>query len=212
MKFFRLFFGYFLVVFGLVLFLGFLVSTFGKGKPINGGGVLAFLVLIVLPLYFGGKLYLNTIGEIRKTSYGRKDLGTAYVLLFFYAHRFYLYGMGNGLLYFFTFGGFGFWWLYDILTLKAQVETINSQSGVRGFVEAPMIFENQNLSHSNISTTDRLAGRLFNYIAFIAFFDNAKPFGENIKRLFKGLNMFKQNPNWGYEQVEEWWRRECSIQ
>ena len=37
----------------------------------------------------------------------------------FGAHRFYVGKIGTGILQLFTFGGFGLWWLYDLITLAS---------------------------------------------------------------------------------------------
>jgi hypothetical protein len=37
----------------------------------------------------------------------------------FGAHRFYVGKIGTGILQLFTFGGFGLWWLYDVITIAS---------------------------------------------------------------------------------------------
>jgi TM2 domain-containing membrane protein YozV len=58
-----------------------------------------------------------------------KSVALAYILFFvgsgFGAHRFYLRKPGTAILFMFTFGGFGIWWLIDIITLARQVDIYN---------------------------------------------------------------------------------------
>lgn len=59
-----------------------------------------------------------------------KSKTTAYLLWFFLGflgvHKFYLEKVGIGVLYFFTFGLFGFGLLYDLFTLGGQVDKYNT--------------------------------------------------------------------------------------
>lgn len=59
-----------------------------------------------------------------------KSKSTAYVLWLFLgifgAHKFYLGKTGIGILYFFTFGLFGFGWIIDAFTLGGQVDMYNA--------------------------------------------------------------------------------------
>jgi len=71
------------------------------------------------------------------TPAGFKDLGIAYILLFFFAaiglHKFYLGRVGMGILYIFTLGLFGIGTLVDIFTLGSQVRRANAEVSGRGY-------------------------------------------------------------------------------
>ena len=59
----------------------------------------------------------------------KKDVGIAYLLFLLLpglaAHKFYLRKPGQGILFILTLGGFGIWWIIDLITLPRQVEECN---------------------------------------------------------------------------------------
>lgn len=55
-----------------------------------------------------------------------KSTGPAYICWFFFGcHYAYLDKWGYQLLYWFTFGGFGFWALFDLFTMSSKVNNHN---------------------------------------------------------------------------------------
>lgn len=71
------------------------------------------------------------------TPTGFKDLGVAYILLFWFStlgvHKFYMGKAGIGVLYICTFGLFGIGVIIDIFTLTTQVREANAKIAQRGF-------------------------------------------------------------------------------
>tara|TARA_B110000438_G_scaffold303292_1_gene364128 strand:+ start:357 stop:719 length:363 start_codon:yes stop_codon:yes gene_type:complete len=65
---------------------------------------------------------------------GSKDVVVAYLLWFFLGliggHRFYLGHVGLGILYFFTFGGFGIGWIIDALIMPQLVRQANNPNQI----------------------------------------------------------------------------------
>jgi len=55
-----------------------------------------------------------------------KSVGGAYLFLFVCGlHYFYLGKILKGILFVFTLGGFGLWWLYDLFTLAGRISKHN---------------------------------------------------------------------------------------
>ena len=66
-------------------------------------------------------------------------LGLGVVLGVFGGHRFYVGKIGTGLGMLFTFGGFGLWWLYDIILVSAgEFTDIDGRRLVRWDVNDPL--------------------------------------------------------------------------
>jgi TM2 domain-containing membrane protein YozV len=65
---------------------------------------------------------------------GSKDVVVAYLMWFFLGliggHRFYLGHVGMGILYLFTFGGFGIGWVIDALIMPQLVHQANNPNQV----------------------------------------------------------------------------------
>jgi len=65
---------------------------------------------------------------------GSKDVVVAYLLWFFLgmigAHRFYLGHAGMGILYLFTFGGFGIGWIIDAIIMPQLVYQANNPNQI----------------------------------------------------------------------------------
>lgn len=66
-------------------------------------------------------------------------LGLGIVLGMFGGHRFYVGKIGTGLGMLFTFGGFGLWWLYDVILVAAgEFTDIDGRRLVRWDVNDPI--------------------------------------------------------------------------
>lgn len=66
-------------------------------------------------------------------------LGLGIVLGMFGGHRFYVGKIGTGLGMLFTFGGFGLWWLYDIILISTgEFTDIDGRRLVRWDVNDPL--------------------------------------------------------------------------
>jgi TM2 domain-containing membrane protein YozV len=63
-----------------------------------------------------------------------KSTAVAYLLWFFFSvlgiHRFYLGRPVSGILFLFTFGGFGLWWFLDLFLIPGMVTMENLKFGV----------------------------------------------------------------------------------
>ncbi len=65
----------------------------------------------------------------------KKDTGIAYLLFLLIpglaAHKFYLRKPWQGILFILTVGGFGIWWIIDLITLSKQVEEYNMKNAAQ---------------------------------------------------------------------------------
>ncbi|MES2825782.1 MAG: TM2 domain-containing protein [Pseudomonadota bacterium] len=117
--------GYITWIFG---FMG--AHRFYFGKPLTGTlwfftlGLLGIGWLIDLILIPGMEREAETRFQVGKLNYS-----VGWILLVFLGlfgvHRMYMDKWLTGILYLFTFGLFGFGWLYDLWTLNSQIDTIN---------------------------------------------------------------------------------------
>lgn len=117
--------GYITWIFG---FMG--AHRFYFGKPLTGTlwfftlGLLGIGWLIDLILIPGMEREAETRFQVGKLNYS-----IGWILLVFLGlfgvHRMYMDKWLTGILYLFTFGLFGFGWLYDLWTLNSQIDTVN---------------------------------------------------------------------------------------
>lgn len=213
MRYLQIILGQLFLYFGIILVIGFSAQR----KPIKSFDIAMLVLFAFLPIIFG----IITINRNAKELYYKEDpdlkkTSLAYFLFFFSSHRFYLYGIGNGWLYLLTMGGFGFWSMYDLLTLPFQVSAINNQTRSKTVQRnEEIIFQNKEtpaISNRNKKTSvlwlDRKAGVMLYYISFIALYDSKKTLSENIKIFLNGLKIIDSNPDWGFESIETWLKRD----